>query len=82
MIAGHLSRHMKTHTKTQSILQNLKKDQEHFNRVKETGQIVEALLKHRDIDPRSLRREYSEALEITDAPDEITETLRSWQRNQ
>ena len=81
MNSGHLSRHMKTHTKTQTILHNLKKDQEHFNRVKETGQIVEALLKHRDIDPRSLRREYSEALEITDAPDEITETLRPWQRN-
>ena len=75
MIFQNLSRHMKTHTKTQNILDNLKKDQEHFNHVRETGQIVEELLKNKNIDPRSLRREYSKALEIINVPDKITDTL-------
>ena len=63
MIAGHLSRHMKIHEKSkQNILDNIKKDQEHFNQQQETGQVVEELLKNNNIDPRSLRSEYSKAL--------------------
>ena len=80
MITGHLSRHMKTHTKTRGILDNIKKDQEHFDQVRKTGQIVEDVLKSSNIDPRSLRREYSKALEIMDVPDKITDTLRPWQQ--
>ena len=81
MIAGNLCRHMKTHTKTkENILDNIKKDQEHFNQQQETGQVVEELLKNNDIDPRSLRREYSKALEIINVPVEITDTLRPWQQ--
>ena len=72
---------MKTHTKTkENILDNIKKDQEHFNQQQETGQVVEQLLKNNDIDPRSLRREYSKALEIINVPVEITDTLRPWQQ--
>ena len=81
MNTGNLSRHMKTHTKTQGILDNIKKDQEDFDQVRKTGQIVEELLKNCNIDPRSLRREYSKALEIIDVPDKITDTLRPWQQN-
>ena len=81
MIAGHLSRHMKTHTKTkENILDNIKKDQEHFTKQQETGQVVEELLRNNSIDPRSLRREYSKALEIINVPDEITDRLRPWQQ--
>jgi len=80
MKAGNLSRHMKTHTKTQNILDNIKKDQEGFDQVRKTGQIVGELLKSGNIDPRSLRREYSKALEIMNVPDKITDTLRPWQQ--
>ena len=81
MIAGNLSRHMKTHTKTKdNILVNIKNDQECFNQLQETGQVVEELLTNNNIDPRSLRREYSRALEIIGAPDKITDTLRPWQQ--
>ncbi len=81
MIAGHLSRHMKTHAKrTQNILDNIKKDQEEFNQKQETGQVVEKLLKINSIDPRSLRSEYSKALEIINVPGEITGTLKPWQQ--
>ena len=81
MIAGNLSRHMKTHAKTtQNILDNIKNDQEAFNQQQETGQVVEKLLKNNNIDPRSLRSEYSKALEIINLPDKITDTLRPWQQ--
>ena len=81
MIAGHLSRHMKTHAKTvQNILDNIKTDQENFKQQQETGQVVEELLKNNNIDPRSLRSEYSKALEIINAPDRITDSLRPWQQ--
>ena len=81
MIAGNLFRHMKTHTKTkQGILNNIKKDQEHLIQLRETGQIIEELLKNSTIDPSSLRREYSKALEVVSTPDKITDTLRPWQQ--
>ncbi len=81
MITGHLSRHMKTHAKSkQNILDNINKDQERFNQQQETGQVVEELLKNNNIDPRSLRSEYSKALEIINVPDKITDTLRPWQQ--
>ena len=81
MIAGHLSRHMKSHTKTkENILDNIKKDQEHFTKQQETGQVVDELLRNNNIDPRSLRREYSKALEIMNVPDKIADTLRPWQQ--
>ncbi len=56
---------MKTHTKSkQNILDNITKDQENFNQKQETGQVVGELLKNNNIDPRSLRPEYSKAREI------------------
>jgi hypothetical protein len=71
---------MKTHI-SKDILDNIRKDQEHFDQVRKTGQIVEELLKNSNIDPRSLRREYTKALEIMNVPDKITDTLRPWQQN-
>ena len=69
-----------TKNQKQNILDNIKKDQEHFKQQQETGQVVEELLKSSNIDPRSLRSEYSKALEIINVPDKITDTLRPWQQ--
>ena len=83
MIAWNLSRHQRLHQKsTKDILENVKVDHRLYEDRKAMGQIVEEVLQgNRDIDPRSLRKDYATALEINSCKTNKTfGVLRPWQQ--
>ena len=56
MIKWNMSRHMQQHDN--HVLLNLKEDQNTYERLAETGKIIEEHVEREDINPNSLRRDY------------------------
>ena len=79
MIKWNMPRHMKQHENR--ILVNLKEDQATYERLAETGKMVEEHVSKEDINPKSLRKEYIEALDVhhSEAQDEKPISLNPWQ---
>ena len=81
MIAGHLTRHMRTHKESAKELVNIiKGDQEVLEKQKQSAPIIRAAIEADNIDPRSLRKEYIKALELIDETPLSQYTLRPWQQ--
>lgn len=84
MIAWNLHRHRKIHQQAaDQILQNAKADQLVYDNTRQTGQILEELLNKEDIDPKSLRKEYVNALEVNSLKKGGNEgkSLKPWQKS-
>ena len=83
MISWHLKRHLKIHRKDDKvdILKNVKEDQSKYEDKAKTGKILEEVIKAEEIEPKSLRKEYSEALNVyCDVRRERKiDSLKSWQ---
>ena len=83
MILWHIKRHKKKHKmgETGEILRNVKEDQTKYEEVGRTGKIVEELIKSEEIEPKSLRGEYSRALNVhCDEKKEMKiSSLKTWQ---
>ena len=79
MIKWNMIRHMKQHDN--HILGNLKEDQANYERLTETGKIVQEHVNREDINPKSLRKEYIMALNVhhDEAQDEEPTLLNPWQ---
>ena len=59
MIVWHLKRHMTVHNNTvKEILQNIESDQKIYDNIGKTGTILKELIKDKDIDLMSLRKDY------------------------
>ena len=63
------------------VLVNLKEDQASYERLSETGRLVQDHVNREDINPKSLRKEYIMALEVhhNEAQDEKETSLKPWQ---
>ena len=86
MIAGHLKRHEKVHTASlNQILDNVRHDQDAYDNTIKTGELVKEALSDKDIDVKSLRKEYAKALEInavkTQSPHGDFGSLKPWQKD-
>ena len=81
MIAWHLPRHEKVHTgSVKQILENVRFDQNEYDKMERTGQMLKNALENEDIDPDSLRKEYVRALEINNKNMyNQFDSLKSWQ---
>ena len=79
MIKWNMSRHMKQHDN--HVLVNLKEDQTNYERLTETGKIVQEHVNREDINPKSLRKEYIMALDVhhDETQDEKSSSLNAWQ---
>ena len=78
-----MKRHLKIHRNDDKVdvLKNIKDDQSKYEDKAKTGQIVEEAIKAEEIEPKSLRKEYSEALNVyCDGKRETKiNSLRTWQ---
>ena len=86
MIAWHLKRHEKVHTASlNQILDNVRHDQDTYDNAIKTGELVKEALNDKDIDVKSLRKEYAKALEInavkTHSPHGDFGSLKLWQKD-
>ena len=86
MIAWHLKRHEKVHTASlNQILDNVRHDQEAYANTIKTGELVKEALNDKDIDVKSLRKEYAKALAInagkTHSPHDDFGSLKLWQKD-
>ena len=83
MISWHLKRHLRIHKKNEieDILRNIKEDQTKYEDIAKTGKIVEEVIKAVEIEPKSLRKEYSKALNVyCDGKRETKiDSLKFWQ---
>ena len=79
MIKWHMPRHMKQHDN--HVLLNLKEDQANYERLAETGKIVQEHVNREDINPNSLRKEYIMALDVhhAEGQEEKPTSLILWQ---
>ena len=81
MIKWHMLRHMKQHDN--HVLLNLKEDQNNYERLAETGKIIEEHVEREDINPNSLRRDYILALDVhhneNQSQDDKLTSLNPWQ---
>ena len=81
MIAGHLTRHMRTHKESvKEIVNVIKGDQQELEKRKQSAPIIRATIEADNIDPRSLRKEHIKALELVNETSLLESTLRPWQR--
>ena len=83
MIAWHLNRHKNVHTGSKNrILENVRDDQNAYDKIKMTGQLLKDFLTNEDIDPNSLRKEYAKALEISGEKNQNQfDSLKPWQED-
>ena len=81
MIAWNLMRHKKVHNlSAKQVLENIKSDQRNYDDIEETGQLLENFLDNEEINPKSLRKEYVKALEISSYKKKNNfESLKLWQ---
>ena len=78
MIKWNITRHMKQHEN--HVLVDLKEDQATYERLAETGKMIEEHVNKEDINPRSLRKEFIMALDIHhNEVQEQTGCLNPWQ---
>ena len=81
MIKWNMTRHMKQHDNR--VLLNLKEDQDSYERLAETGKIIEEHVEREDINPNSLRKEYILALDVHHNENQLQEdkltSLKPWQ---
>jgi hypothetical protein len=81
MIAGHLTRHMRTHKESvKEIVNVIKGDQQELEKRKQSAPIIRATIEADNIDPRSLRKEHIKALELVNETSLLESTLRPWQQ--
>ena len=65
MIAGHLTRNMRTHKESVKELMNIiKGDQQVLEKQKQSAPIIRAVIEADNIDPRSIRKKHIKALEL------------------
>ena len=76
-----MSRHMQQHDN--HVLINLKEDQNNYERLAETGKIIEEHVEREDINPNSLRKDYILALDVhhneNQSQDDKLTSLNPWQ---
>lgn len=84
MIAWNLKRHEKVHADSlKRILDNIQHDQDEYDNVIKTGELVKEALNDKGIDVKSLRKEYVKALEITAVQSSHNGyvSLKPWQKS-
>ena len=81
MIKSNISRHMKRHDN--HVFLTLKEDQSNYEKLAETGKIIQAHVEKENINPKSLRKEYILALNVhhndNEDQEEKVPILKPWQ---
>ena len=79
MIKSNISRHMKRHDN--HVFLTLKEDQSNYEKLAETGKIVQEHVEKENINPKSLRKEYILALNVHHNEDQEEKViiLKPWQ---